>query len=429
VTEAAHYGLDHPEEQGMSIHWLALLAVLAAPAAAQQVHVVGPPGTPGPHFESIQQAIDTAADGDVIVVEPGPYPERLSIVDRQLVLAGRTGPAGERAEIMGVRIGWLAPERSVVVRGFGIYPFVDPEVLSIHDCEGSVLVEDLNPSGPFILGGAPSRIARSGRVVIARSTLVGPIGQLGLFSSTPGGTGLIVEDSSVALYDCQVSGGLGTGATVIFTVISPSDGGPGLDVVSGTVLLAGTTVQGGQGGSGSIATTPCSSPADGGTGLIGGGVVRTLEATILGGEPGAQPGCGPDGSLGADSTLTGTLLPYAQTLRRLQLSSPVAEGGLCHVAIQGLPLEPLILLQSAAPLGTWLGGLKGVLAGAPPYVVYALGATGADGTLAFDVPIPAGLFPPGIEGVLLVDQLVTAAAGGGGLLSSPSSVVVVTDLP
>ena len=61
--------------------------------------------------------------------------------------------------------------------------------------------------------------------------------------------------------------------------------------------------------------------------------------------------------------------------------------------------------------------------------MYALGATGADGVLAFDVPIPAGLLPPGIEGVLLVDQVVTAAAGGGGLLSSPSSVVLATDLP
>ena len=87
------------------------------------------------------------------------------------------------------------------------------------------------------------------------------------------------------------------------------------------------------------------------------------------------------------------------------------------------------MLQALSPLGTWLGGLKGTLAGAPAYAVFALGPAGADGTLGFSVPLPGNLLPPGVHAVQFVDQCVVAASSGGGLLSSPSSVVLVDDLP
>ena len=55
--------------------------------------------------------------------------------------------------------------------------------------------------------------------------------------------------------------------------------------------------------------------------------------------------------------------------------------------------------------------------------------TGMDGSLTFDVTLPGGLLPPGIEAVSFVEQAVTAAAGGGGLLSSPSALVLVDEIP
>ena len=50
---------------------LGLLA-LAAPRAAAEVWVVGPPG-PGVDFAQIGQAVSAAAEGDVILVRSGTY--------------------------------------------------------------------------------------------------------------------------------------------------------------------------------------------------------------------------------------------------------------------------------------------------------------------------------------------------------------------
>jgi hypothetical protein len=114
---------------------------------------------------------------------------------------------------------------------------------------------------------------------------------------------------------------------------------------------------------------------------------------------------------------------------RLTVSSPVEEGGPCTIDIAAGANQPVLLLQSLAPLGQWLGGLKGTLAGTLPMTVFPLGTTDAAGELHFELILPASLLPPGIEGLLLVDQLVTPAAGGGGVLSSPSSLVLVNQLP
>jgi hypothetical protein len=190
---------------------LRLLSVLlcSAAATAQQVHVVGPPGMPGPHFESVQLAVDTAADGDVITIEPSFYEEAVVLHDRHLVLAGRAGPAGERVLARSLVIEALAPGRSVVVRGLDILVFFMADSLTIEDCEGAVLVEDML-FHPFDVLVPSARIERSGRVVVARSTLRGGRGDIPtLFTATPGRPGLIVADSDVALDDSHVLGGGG----------------------------------------------------------------------------------------------------------------------------------------------------------------------------------------------------------------------------
>jgi hypothetical protein len=70
----------------------ALLAALAwaTPALAQVTWTVDDSG--GADFVQIQDAIDAAADGDVILVEPGDYAS-FAIVDKGLVLTGTTPTA------------------------------------------------------------------------------------------------------------------------------------------------------------------------------------------------------------------------------------------------------------------------------------------------------------------------------------------------
>lgn len=416
----------------MFIRRLLVVGALAAPLAAQQVHVVGPLGTPGADFESVQAAVNGAADGDVIVVLPGDYDAQVLLDDRALVLAGVTGAGGERAELGGLVIRNLGAARSVVVRGFDVEPGFMGETLAVQDCDGPVLVEDLQVDDDNHFATQLSRIERSQHVVLTRSALHGPRGFIfGIDDKLDGGTGLQVTDATVALYDCTVTGGRGAWGTFagIETPVAGSGGGTGLRLLAGTVLLAGTEVRGGDGGKGTLGPNQCAPPGDGGTGLQGDGLLRRLDATIAGGAPGPQPGCPPDGVPGTAMAFTGPDLTLPQTLRRLEISSPIEEGGTVSLDIKALPLEPVLLLQAAAPLGNWLGGLKGTLAGAPPWVVYSLGVTGPTGALSFSLAVPTGLFPPGLEATLLVDQLVTAAAGGGGLLSSPSAVTLVVDLP
>lgn len=61
--------------------------LLSSPLCAQRVHQV-------PYdFDTIQGAIDAAAAGDTVLVEPGIYRERISFRGRALLLLSRAGPA------------------------------------------------------------------------------------------------------------------------------------------------------------------------------------------------------------------------------------------------------------------------------------------------------------------------------------------------
>jgi len=74
-------------------------------------------------------------------------------------------------------------------------------------------------------------------------------------------------------------------------------------------------------------------------------------------------------------------------------------------------------------------GLKGTLAGQPPYLSFLLGPLDVSGNLVLEAPLPASVLPPGLQSVTFIDQLVAAAAGGGGVLSSPTLVPLVDAVP
>ena len=410
-----------------------VLLLLAGRAPAQDVLVVGPAPGPGIDFVVLQQAIAAAADGDTIVVLPGEYDNQVLLQDRQLVLAGVVGPKGERPILASLVIRDLAADHSIVLRGFELRPFVfGPEILKVQQCAGAVLLEDCVLNGEIGVMYDEPAIIDSDHVVLARCYLEGPRGFPTLLStSTPGGSGLRVTSSSVTLYDCSLVGGQGANAEIIFPIHAPSSvGGLGATVSGGTLFVAGSTLTGGAGGAGKSQGSLCFPPSDGGAGLVLHGLLRRLDTSLAGGAPGASLACGPPAAPGvALVQLGGSIVEIPQTLRRFSLSSPVEPGGIVALDISGAPSEPVVLLQALAPLGQWLGGLKGTLAGAPHYTVFALGLLGPAGTLHIDFAMPLGVLPPGLESLLIVDQLVTPAAGGGGLLSAPSTLVLVDDLP
>jgi hypothetical protein len=303
----------------------------------------------------------------------------------------------------------------------------------VFDCAGPVLFEDVVVTGIMFITPVRMRVERSHKVVVSRSTLSGATN----VSSTTSPSGIDIVDATVTLYDCSVTGGAGADAAFVFGSLErpATDGGPGLRASGSTVFLSGSTVTGGNGGDGVDnfgSSGGCLPPADGGHGVeLTGSLLRRMDSSIAAGAAGVPASCGPLASPGTDLVLDGAslIVDIPETLRTLAISSPIEQGGTCSVEIHGQPFEPVILLQSLLPAGTFLAGLKGTLAGVPPYVTYSLGTLDGTGTLAFTVGIPANLLPPGIEGVVIVDQLVSAAASGGGLLSSPSTLVLVDALP
>jgi hypothetical protein len=118
-----------------------------------------------------------------------------------------------------------------------------------------------------------------------------------------------------------------------------------------------------------------------------------------------------------------------QTARELVINSPLEGGATVKISVHGQPGEMVLFLQALAPLGNFLAGLKGTLAGQPPYLSFLLGPLDGGGNLVLEAPLPASVLPAGLHSVTFIDQLVAAASSGGGVLSSPTIVALVDDVP
>ncbi|MBM3986049.1 MAG: hypothetical protein FJ296_10250 [Planctomycetes bacterium] len=413
-------------------------------AASAEVWVVSKL-TSGPEvdFFHIQDAVDAASDGDVVLVLAGGNSDAgVVIEDKSLVLQGVPGAGGERPRTQVLRVNGLQAGKSLIVRDLEVKGF-DLDFFEVMDCAGAVLFEDCLVEGSPNSAQPPAIkqpiVEQSSRVVFTRCELIGAQG-LSLTSShtfiVSGGPGLVVEDSTVTLYDCTVAGGDGQDAFFYlglpnqFALSTP--GGQGVQVWSGTLNVIGSDVRGGQGGDGDTHPLVCLPPAKGGTGIRSFAAVQRLDAVVEGGEGGAGTPCSPaDADDGNEIVLLtgGSVTTLAQDARHLEVNSPLEDGANVAMDIRGLPGEVVVLLQSLQAQGTWLSNFKGTLAGAAPYALYFLGPLGPDGRLLLEFPLPAGALPAGLESLTIIDQCLAAAAGGGAVLSSPTLITLVHDVP
>ena len=402
-----------------------------APAAAASVLVVSAGGGPGVDFTSVQAAVDAAADGDVLLVvgvSTSHIDEVLAMPDKGLVIMGLSSPFFGKPQVGRLNLPGLSAGRSVIVRGLSVGP------VQVDGCAGAVLLEDCAIGGGQVPFAAPfTAVKNSAHVAFTRCTFLGAASGFGTF---PGEAGLAVDASTVALYDCQLTGGAGRDATFLFDEVVgavATEGGQGLQIWSGTVFASGSEIRGGEGGSGAVSQSglSCQSPKKGGTGVRTHGQLIRLDTTIAGGLPGFAPPCASPANQGADVITQGdgsvSVLPEAA--RELEITSPVESDGDCHVSIVGQPGDNVVLLQSLVAFGQLHAGLKGMLAGQPPYFTFLLGTIGPTGSINFNAHMPPGPLPAGIEAVTLIVQVLTGADSGGGLLSSPSVITLVDDLP
>ncbi len=387
---------------------------------------------------TVTAAVAAAADGDLVLIAPGTWNE-LVVVDGKAVSLVGDGP--------GVNVGHLTvrglPAGAVVVLQNLVLgsTSVEDAALSLLDNDGTVLVRGCSGEGhwgwaPTFFGdpgadGWPGGFIKdSGVVALSDCSFTG--GEGGWLEdedfeagTTAGGPGLRVRGTLVALHDVTVEGG--GGGNVTDTTIKPGGaGGAGLHNVSGTVHVAGSVLRGGHGGWGDcdFFTGACGSGGVGGDAVLQHDASASLtlrDNTHVPGAGGVSGSGNPAPSGEVLEVLAGPATTFSAAHRSLAANSPVREGQLSSVTIDGLPGDQLVLLAGVQPAFVLKPALQGAFLQLPLLTI-ALG-TPAGGDLTLSSAVPD--LGPGIGHLVLHVQLVVG--DGSGFLLGPAVQQVLLD--
>lgn len=397
---------------------LAMPLSFASEALANEILLVDSL-TFGAPYATIQQAVNAASDGDILLIMTGSYGS-FTIDGKSLTLMRH--PSASSPSIGPSTIRNIAEHQKVVLRGltFGS-GFSEFSQLTIRDSTGPVFVEDVRLR-------AVAQNAQ--RVTFTRCTMQGASNPYP--DPTPPATtpALRVLSANVTVYDSVLEGGHGAPAGVVpFTPnLAPSQAGsPAIDLISGKCLVAGSIATGGRGGWGYTNGVVCLPGSAGGAGIEVDGALTTFDSTIASGIDGGDPAPCPPGPLSPPSLVLGPIGAHhsiLDALRRFEVTGPAWLGGTIHTRIEGAPGEVALLLLSLVPHGESVPALKGTLVGKPPLLVASLGVLPPTGVFEFETTL-FGNLPPGFAGVEIYEQCVVAGASGTGLLSNPSITAIL----
>ncbi|MFY9345216.1 MAG: hypothetical protein WAT39_22190 [Planctomycetota bacterium] len=367
-----------------------LAAALASFGPAQTVHLVGSGG-----FPQIQNAINAANPGDVVVVQAGTY--NAFTLNKDLTLTAAPAAIVDINVLpWGSNVSVFRPPGQAKVVGMRFrHPIIGPAQTRV--LSGTVHFADcLFESSPWSLPALAALVVQNAQVALQRCDVLGG----GAQSTTSGGTGagghgMTVSFGTVAAADCTFRGGAihwdfsGSGGHAIVAsaadvhlanclavgggndpLISYHPTGNGMHIASTSrIWLADCQVAGGNGH-----TTA------GGAALVNLGTTAVVEArsTFTGG-PGSPVGPAVIGPL-----VTGPLLGLLGTTAPITLGVPWTVGYRTTPATPVLVLASDGLAVSVPPVvaePAWLSAGSFVVAGA--------GVTDATGLLTFTFPVPA----------------------------------------
>ena len=385
---------------------LLLVLALGAPASASGVRIVDALG--GPSYPTIQQAIDAAADGDVLLVGSGTGYAGFTIDGKSIAIVsdpnGFTGCGPIRVEN-------LAAHQRVVLAGLAVTA-TDYAAMWIENSAGEVRAQFCtfngrpNPGNMTFCSSSPGspavRIDACDRVVFDHCVATGGDGasSFSLESGGGGGDAIRAFASRLALHACALRGGDGGDG---YCRVGP--GGSALRSTGGFTFAVDVFFEAGSAGPNQMA----------GTGACAGGSLSQSSGEVhhaaCGFEGGASSGfnCPPNGGSGIGGGAVFTVYPITPTIA---FARTVGEAGAQHpITVTGTPGHQVDLAISRGTAFLFVPGIASMhlvpvraLVSTTP-----LGVIPASGTLQAQALLPG--IPAGATGEMLFLQPVVRGHG------------------
>jgi hypothetical protein len=404
----------------LAVRAVVFCVLTSAVCAQAAVHVVAPVAGPGVDFTSISAAIAASADGDTVLVRTGSY-SAFGVNGQSLAITAEEG--GEVVVAGGVFVIGVPAGGFVSLHGLSVQADEFSAALSLLNNAGHVWVESCTLRGchqeifsTFLLGTQALLVDHSDSVAVTGCFLQGGSGVAGEPAAS-------CVSSNVHLYGSTLIGG------AAHCEDPPSqhcgDAGPGLLVWGGFATAQSSSLVGGAAAPG-LSGCPgcqCSQVGQGGVAVelsTGSPTLHFYDVALVPGS--ATPPCG---TTGADvaGALNGVLEQSFGGKFELSVGSPVNEGALTKLSVEGRPGDMAFVLFSLLPEDTWIATQNGTLLCSMPFVLVALGQLSAAGKLSISVEIPE--LPAGYEGLPIVLQGLRWSESEGPMLANPLRPVLL----
>ncbi len=373
-------------------------------------------------FLDIQPAVQTAAEGDRIVVGRGAFSpfvvdgKSLTLVGARVFQSGVTPGGTESIVVRNL----AAHQRVALIDPFAFQSRTPRANLLLENCAGTVWIEGLFSDS---YGATALMIDNCADVVLSDCFLQTNAGRADANGDAESQPGMAVRDATVHAYDCSFRGSHSVLQGPNFPVNSgPVAGGHGIDAVDARLVLRGGRADGGSGSG--VASGTCVLSGAGGDGIrldTRGGTAPelTLQDVAMAGGAAGYFTCGSGASPGQDvRVLAGTSRVLPGMPRLLTAPGLLDAPGELDVDLSGVSGESVVVIVALPGATMPLAG--SVLHVTAPSLTLGSVVVGATRTASLQVTVP--VVPVALPTLAL--QAAFVDTRGRFELSNPGALVI-----